>query len=167
MRAFFTGHRNIPLLYLDWKKAIEALIRLAYQEGANHYYCGMAIGSDQLFARALIDFQLPWTAVIPCRNQELKWNNKQKQTYKELLKLSTNKVTLYPEYNPGVFHGRNAYMIKHSDICLAIYDGRKSGGTYQTFQLAIACNLTVFRFNPLNNKITVIKPTYEQLSLFH
>jgi len=173
MRAFFTGHRNLPLLYLDWKKGIENLIKIAYNEGVNHYYCGMALGSDQLFARTLIDFQLPFTAVIPCQNQDIKWTRKQKQNYRDLLRLSTRKITLYPEYSPGVFHARNTYMIKHSDICLAVYDGRKSGGTYQTFKLAIrkadhfvrACNLTVFRFNPLTNKITVIKPVYEQLNL--
>ena len=165
-RAFFTGHRNLPYPYIDWIKAIESMIYYATNAGINHFYCGMAIGSDQLFARLLINNSLLWTAVIPCRNQEKLWKRKQQKNYKHLLKFCQRKVVLYPEYSPGIFHARNAYMIKHSDICIAVYDGRKFGGTYQTFKLAIANHLTVIRFNPLTDKITLIESPIKQLSLF-
>ena len=165
-RAFFTGHRNIIYPPINTIKAIEKMVYYAKNVGINHFYCGMAIGSDQLFARVLIDNGLLWTAVIPCRNQEKLWTRKQQKNYKHLLKFCQRKVVLYPEYSPGVFHARNAYMIKHSDICLAVYDGRKKGGTYETVKLAIACNLTIIQFNPLTNKITLIKSPIKQLSLF-
>lgn len=160
MNAFFTGHRDITNI----KDAINQLIDMAWERGVTEFMNGMALGTDQQAAEVLIEQQLHWTAVIPCKDQDRLWSLQQKLKYQELLKSASNKVVLYPKYTPGVMQARNQWMVKHSDICLAIYDGRLTGGAALTVKMAIAHNLPVIQFNPRTLEIAVIEP--KQLSLF-
>ncbi|MBN3961746.1 SLOG family protein [Nostoc sp. NMS8] len=160
MKAFFTGHRDI----YDIKDGINQLIDFALDKGITEFFNGMAIGIDQLIAQVLIERELNWTAVIPCQNQDRLWNLQQKVKYKKLLKSASEQIVLYPEYTPGVMQARNQWMVKHSDICLAVYDGRLTGGTALSVNMAIAHNLPIINLNPKTLEITLIEP--RQLSLF-
>ncbi len=160
MKAFFTGHRNIK----DIKDGINQLIDMALERGIREFMNGMALGTDQEAAEVLIERELNWTAVIPCENQDRLWSLQQKLKYKQLLKSASNKIVLYPEYAPGVMQARDIWMVKHSDICLAVYDGRLTGGAALTVNLAIAQYLPIIQFNPRTLEIAVIEP--QQLSLF-
>jgi uncharacterized phage-like protein YoqJ len=146
------------------KDGINQLIDIAWERGVTKFFNGMALGTDQLAAEVLIERQLHWTAVIPCKDQDRLWSLQQKLKYQELLKSASNKIVLYPEYAPGVMQARNQWMVKHSDICLAIYDGRLSGGAALSVNLAIAHNLPVIQFNPKTLETAVIEP--RQISLF-
>ena len=44
---------------------------------------------------------------------------------------------LSKRYSPGVYSHRNRFMIGRSQRVLAIYDGRQSGGTFSTIQMAL------------------------------
>jgi uncharacterized phage-like protein YoqJ len=160
MKAFFTGHRDIHNI----KDGINQLIDVALDQGITEFFNGMAIGIDQLIAQVLIERELNWTAVIPCQNQDRLWNLQQKVKYKKLLKSASEQIVLYPEYTPGVMQARNQWMVKHSDICLAVYDGRLTGGTALSVNMAIAHNLPIIKLNPKTLEITLIEP--RQLSLF-
>ena len=39
-------------------------------------------------------------------------------------------------YGPGCMQRRNRYMVDHSALLIAVYDGRKTGGTYYTVKYA-------------------------------
>ena len=160
MKAFFTGHRDI----INIKDGINQLIDMALDRGVTEFFNGMALGIDQLAAEVLIERQLHWTAVIPCQNQDRLWTLQQKLKYKELLKSASNKIVLYPEYTPGVMQARNQWMVKHSHICLAVYDSRLTGGAALSVNIAIAHHLPIIQFNPKTLEIVVIEP--KQLSLF-
>lgn len=161
-KAFFTGHRHIDYL----RKEINQLIDYACQLGINQFYCGMALGSDQIAAELLIGRKLRWTAVIPCADQDEKWTKKQRSHYRKLLDQAPKQIVLYPEYSPGCMQARNLWMIKHSDLCLAIWDGRQTGGTAMTVNAAIDRNLPIIHLNPKNKEFSKIDPKYQQLSLF-
>ncbi|MFP4336397.1 MAG: SLOG family protein [Halothece sp.] len=160
-KAFFTGHRAIN--DRQTKAGINQLIDIALEQGVLHFFCGMAIGTDQLAAAILVNRKLPWTAVIPCADQAKLWSQKNQEKYKKLLTYANQIIVLYPQYSPGVMQSRNLYMIERSQLCLAIYDGRDRGGTKTTINLAIARNLSVIAFNPKLEKINRLP---RQLSLF-
>ncbi len=160
MKAFFTGHRNI----VNITDRITQLIDVALERGITEFLNGMALGVDQEAAQVLIERQLSWTAVIPCKDQDKLWSTQQKLKYQELLKSASNKIVLYPKYAPGVLQARNQWMVRHSHICLAVYDGRLTGGTALSVNMAIAHNLPVIQFDPRTLEIAVIEP--KQLSLF-
>ena len=160
MKAFFTGHRDT----VNIKDGINQLIDIAWERGVTKFFNGMALGTDQEAAEVLIERQLHWNAVIPCKDQDRLWSLQQKLKYQELLESASNKVVLYPKYTPGVMQARNQWMVKHSNICLAVYDGRLTGGAALTVKMAIAHNLPIIQFNPKTLEIVVIEP--KQISLF-
>jgi len=163
MKAFFTGHRNnCEHLY----SRINQMIDYALQLGVNEFYCGMALGADQVAAQLLVKRRLHWTAVIPCADQDAKWSKAARSHYKKLLESAPKQIVLYPEYSPGCMQARNLWMVKRSDLCLAIWDGRDSGGTAMTVQAAIDFNLPIIQLNPATKKFSKINPKYQQLSLF-
>lgn len=123
--AFFTGHRN----YRNLHHGIYRLIHLAQQQGINHFYCGMAIGTDLVAATLLSNLRLSWTAVIPFPEQTQRWQDSDKRLYEQVLPYSRERIVLYSTYCPESYHFRNHYMMERSDLCLAVYDGRLQGGT--------------------------------------
>ncbi|MBS9396027.1 MAG: DUF1273 domain-containing protein [Dolichospermum sp. LBC05a] len=160
MKAFFTGNRDITNI----KDGINQLIDMALERGVTEFFNGMALGTDQQAAEVLIERQLHWTAVIPCKDQDRLWSLQQKLKYQELLKSASNKIVLYPEYTPGVMQARNQWMVKHSHICLAVYDNRLTGGAALSVNIATVKNILIIQFNPRTLEIKVIEP--QQLSLF-
>jgi hypothetical protein len=47
--------------------------------------------------------------------------------YKKLLARVTKQVTLYSDYSRGVLQARDLWMVKRSDICLAVFSGDPHG----------------------------------------
>jgi len=160
--AFFTGHRYITVFY---KADLNKLIDMALNQGVSDFLCGMAVGTDLLAAECLLDRALPWTAVIPCADQYERWPVHQQQRYHGLLRQADKQIVLYPKYEDGVMQARNLYMVKHSDLCLAMYDDSKTGGTALTIKMARQYQKLIFRCNPHTNRFLIDEPS-NQLSLF-
>ncbi|HEY9702940.1 MAG TPA: SLOG family protein, partial [Allocoleopsis sp.] len=142
--AFITGHRQINNEVV--LKGIKLLMNRI--NNVEYYLCGMALGSDQIFAEYLISQNLSWSAILPCSNQHDKWSISQQKHYLYLLKFAHNIITLSEQYSQEVMHLRNDYMINHSNICLAIYDNRNHGGTANTVKKAMNKGLRTIIFNP-------------------
>jgi uncharacterized phage-like protein YoqJ len=159
MKAFFTGHRD----FNDYS-GIEELINKALAKGADHFYCGMARGSDLIFAETLISYRLNYTAVVPFPKQTEKWGNEDKKKYRRILKLARFKVCTSPTYSREAYHIRNEYMIKHSDLCLALYSGREYGGTFETLKKAKG-KMDCIIYNPFDSTFSYYDAP-QQLSLF-
>ena len=164
MKAFFTGHRYIIDLYSNIE-GINNLIDLALEKNTTNFLIGMALGADQLAAEILTKRHLKWTAIVPCSDQSELWKRRDKAKYKKLLDKADSVKVLYPKYFQGVMNQRNLYMVKHSDLCLAVYDGLKTGGTFHAVNLAIAHNLPTVIFNPKTKNFS-LKQRYQQLTLF-
>ena len=163
--AMITGHR----WFTNYKPPIDKLITMAITQGVKHFLCGMALGTDQVAAELLVSRGLKWTAVIPCPNQDEFWKPRQRSHYRKLLEQATKQVTLYPEYSQGVMHGRNLWMVKRSELCLAVFSGDPhgvGGGTASTVKLARDRNLLIYQYIPAESKFAIIEPDYEQLSFF-
>ncbi|MCT7977677.1 SLOG family protein [Laspinema olomoucense] len=158
--AFFTGHRTIPLSVTP---GIEQLVAIANKQGVEHFYIGMALGTDQLTAQILSKMQLPWTAVVPCRDQDKFWSQSQKQKYHHILSLAPDKIYLADKYYTGCLNQRNLWMINNSQLCLSVWDGRQHGGTFHAVNQARRKNLTIINFHPQKH---LIEPVLIQLSLF-
>ena len=77
---------------------------------------------------------------IPCPNQTLKWASTEIDRYNRILG-NADKITLVNDhYFSACMLVRNRYMVGHSDTVLAIWNGEKSGGTWQTIKYARSQN---------------------------
>jgi uncharacterized phage-like protein YoqJ len=148
--AFFTGHRHC---YPTVREGLQQLIRIALDTGIDHFYCGMALGTDLMVANLLLAQGLEWTAVLPCPRQDRFWPTSAQALYQHLLSQAPARILLAQQYHPQVYALRNQFMVSHSQLCLAVYDGRPGGGTAMTLRLAIKADLTIHIWNPLKQEL--------------
>ena len=107
----FTGHRlhKLPGCEVDGSlKRLELIDRievviltLIERMGVCHFITGMALGVDTYAAQSVLRIKnkhphITLEAAIPCRDQEKKWSDKQKQIYYSILD-RCDKITLVQE----------------------------------------------------------------------
>lgn len=97
----------------------------------------MALGIDTIVAEVAVELNIPFVAAIPFVGQEKIWKQYQKDKYNSLLSKATEKVIVssggYAAYKMQV---RNEWMVKNSDLLIAVYNDKKSGGTFNCLQFA-------------------------------
>lgn len=139
-----TGHRPLRACGGYGQRAAERLDRFAVDSIAElHEWCaithgivGMALGWDQACARAFSHLGIPWTAALPCLEQERAWPEQAQKEYRRLLRLAerVHQVT-GALYSPSAMLVRNQWMVdrlnNQGDTLLALWDGIRhgSGGT--------------------------------------
>ena len=151
----FTGHRNYNG---SADEALKALIRNLYEEGYRRFLSGMAVGFDLSAAEAVVELRaelsgLQLVAVVPFDGQQMRFSRRDCARYEQLLELADERITLASHYHAGCYQVRNNYLIDHSSLLIAWYNG-DGGGTQYTFLRALHLGL------PIKNLGTVgIDPT--------
>ena len=124
-----TGHRDISAPI-----ALQHQLRKVYFSlMPTRILQGMAIGADQIAARAALDLGIPYVAVRPWAGHTAG------EDYTYILSKAADVVVLDTGSSykgPWQHHNRNRYLVDSSDHLLAIWVGRKSGGTYACIQYA-------------------------------
>lgn len=92
--------------------------------------CGMANGVDQNFAYNVLDLDIPLVAVYP----HPKRGYSEEEKY--LRENATEIIYYSKEYDIKNYTARDYYMVDHSDVVLAVWDGIAAGGTYKTAEYA-------------------------------
>ncbi len=158
----FTGHRPSKLPWgtdesdarcLDLKRRIQDAVDSAYEEGFHHFICGMALGCDFYFAEAVLDLRfrgrdVTLEAAIPCPTQPDHWMEEEQQRYRMLLAACDYETMVQHRYSPGCMQRRNRYMVDHSALVIAVYDGMP-GGTRQTLEYALRRGVSFVDLRPV------------------
>lgn len=146
-----TGHRKLPpntekYVYNWFRDQLEVAQRV---HGMITGISGMAINTDQLFARAILELKMTLIAAVPFRGQEAKWPAHLKRQYFDLL--DKCQIIYYVDtlegyqipgvkdgvYDPRKYKMRDQWMVDNSDIMLGVFDRRrKRSGTGMTLRLA-------------------------------
>ena len=146
----FTGHRPEKLPWgknvqdtrcLALKTKIRDAVEAARAEGKCHFICGMARGCDFYFAEAVLALreehpEITLEAAIPCAVQSASWSVAQRHRWEELIAACDKRTVLQEYYTPDCMIRRNRYMVEHSSLVIAVYDG-SDGGTRRTLEYAI------------------------------
>lgn len=133
-----TGHREIPASEVVFvKQALRQEIALAIDEGFTHFLSGFAEGADLIFAEIVAEFcaegaALCLEAAIPYRDRL----RRLEKTHWDLLERCGKITVVSEDYAKNVFARRNQYMVERSERVIAVYDGRKTGGTAATIRMA-------------------------------
>lgn len=146
----FTGHRVQKLPWRDNEndarcKAIKSTLRSeiekAIQRGYKTFLCGMALGFDTYCAETVLELKEEHNGVkligaIPCADQDIKWPEKDKKRYRDLLDKTDGIRCIYDKYNGSeCMLERNRYMVNNSSLMIALFDGLP-GGTKSTINYA-------------------------------
>lgn len=157
----FTGHRPGKLPWgfneedprcLALKQKIADAVDAAYQSGFRHFICGMAQGCDLYFAEAVAALRsrrggITLEAAIPCPQQADRWPAPERRRYLALLSTCDYESVIQDHYSPGCMQRRNRYMVDHSALVIAVYDGMP-GGTRQTLEYAIRQHVAFVDIHP-------------------
>ena len=108
----------------------------AILDGYRHFITGMSRGMDLWAAMCVLDFKraypgLTLEAAIPCPEQPSRWPAEDVRFYNLVLSRCDTRTVLSPRYTAGCMDKRNRYMVDHSSLLIAAFDGR-SGGTRNT-----------------------------------
>lgn len=145
----FTGHRTLSSTEITHiRERVSETIAELIKQVAVFFMSGGALGFDTITAQEVLKVKkhnphIKLIMVLPCVNQELRWNEADKQTYRFLLE-NTDEVVYVSEqpYFDGCMEKRNLYLVEHSGICVAYMKHGRSG-TSQTVRMARERGLTI------------------------
>ena len=152
----FTGHRpeKLPWRYdeadprcLSLKRRIAAAVEAAYEEGHRHFLCGMALGCDLYFCETVLALRdrcpdVTVEAAVPCPTQADAWAPDQRERYKRLVEACDFETLVSAKYTPYCMQRRDRYMVDHSSLLIAAFDGTP-GGTRYTMQYAMSRRVSI------------------------
>lgn len=130
----FTGHRPEKLRQPEDKiiKALETAIKEAIANGKTTFISGMARGVD-IWAAEIVrrlrnegqDIKL--ICAVPYNGFECAWNDGWKQRYNNILAAADLVHFVCPGYSKDCFQVRNEWMVEHSSLVIAVFNGQPSG----------------------------------------
>lgn len=145
---------TMELICWAFKRKFRKAIISSIEEDYKHFISGMALGVDMIATEIVLELKATYPDIIlecdlPCINQTAKWNDESIMRYQNILILA-DKVTMVSDtlFFNGCMAKRNKYMIDHSNRVIAVYNGKKSGGTYQTINMAKIANKEVVIVKP-------------------
>ena len=137
----FTGHRPEKLPWredegdprcLELKARLAGAVEAAYEKGMRHFLCGMARGADFYCCEAALALRerrpgVTVEAVIPCEEQAARWRERDRERWFSLVERCDNETMLQHHYDRGCMLRRNRYLVDHSAMLIAVYDGMLGG----------------------------------------
>ena len=164
----FTGHRpkSFPWKYdetaLDCvllKEVLAEQIKILTDRGVTDFFSGMAQGIDLWSSQIVLDLQqknlaLKLHCVLPCKGQESKWTASAQERYRSILAQANEVVYVGQEYSRNCMLKRNRYLVDHSSLLLAVYNGVWRSGTGATVRYAQKLGREVIIIEPILRHIT-------------
>ena len=155
----FSGHRmnrigvkseNEPLCRTV-KQSLRDEIKRAADDGFVNFITGMADGIDIWAAEEVIDLfylqnnSVRLYAAVPYLGHEKKHLLCSRERYDDIILCCEEVFVICESYSKDCFARRNSFMVQKSDFLICYFDGKKTGGTFLTQNLAAQKGI------PINN----------------
>jgi uncharacterized phage-like protein YoqJ len=133
MIVSLTGHRPHKLGGYDPRAPRRIAIRRQLAQWCQEHQpsriiTGMALGFDQDGAVVAYNLGIPYTAALPCWHQNARWNAESTRQWQWLLDHADEIIVVtQAPYSPPVMQARNVWMVDHSDLVYACWDGSPGG----------------------------------------
>ena len=138
----FTGHRPEKLTLPEEavKAGLEQQIIQAIANGYTTFITGMAKGVDLWAGKIVADLRdngLPIKLIcaVPYPGFGKGWAPEWSSLYQKIIGKEDLVETVCSGYNKGCFMARNKWMVDHSNLVIAVFNGKK-GGTKNTIDYA-------------------------------
>lgn len=163
----FTGHRpkSFPWKYDEsdpdcvlLKEVLATQIKALVNRGVTDFLSGMAQGTDLWCAQIILDLRennpaLKLHCILPCKGQESKWTASAQEHYRSILAQANEIVYVEQEYSKDCMLKRNRYLVDHSSILLAVYNGSFRSGTGMTIRYAQRLRKEIYTLDPATRSI--------------
>lgn len=163
----FSGHRpkSFPWKYNEaapdcvlLKEILAKQIKLLADRGVTDWLSGMAQGVDLWCAQIVLDLKeknpaLHLHCILPCEGQEVKWPVAERERYHSILRQADDIVYVEREYSGVSMQKRNYYLVDHSSILLAVYNGSHRSGTGMTMRYAHKLGREIIVIDPITKAV--------------
>ena len=167
----FTGHRpkSFPWKYNEaapdcvlLKEVLAKQIKLLAERGVTDWLSGMAQGVDLWAAEIVLDLKkknpaLCLHCILPCEGQERKWPASEQERYCSILWQADEVIYVNREYTADCMLARNRYLVEHSSVLLAVYNGAYRNGTGMTVRYAKQLRREVIVIDPVSRSVSCEK----------
>lgn len=151
MRIGITGHQERE--GIDWVWVQQALRAEIESRKTNLVgLSSLATGADQAFAKVILDFGGELVAVIPRDDYERFFRGPTIETYRDLLS-KARQVELHADDEQEAFLRAGLYVADHSDLLIAVWDGKSSqgkGGTADIVEHVTSAGKPWIHIDPIN-----------------
>ena len=141
-RCCFTGHRpgKLKMPEKQLVKLLEAEIIRAIDSGHTTFITGMAKGVDLIAAEIVLRLQkhdprLKLICALPHPGFGQHWGGGWTERFQRVLAEADLERTICPAFSYGSYQTRNEWMVRHSDMVIAVFNG-ELGGTKNTLDFA-------------------------------
>ena len=144
----FSGHRDIIVTdHSDIAYQLELKIFDLICQEFTRFYAGGAIGFDTIAAKTVIKAKkifphIKLNLILPCKDQDKKWEKADKDEYKEILSKADHIEYVSERYTRACMFLRNRRLVDSSIVCLC-YLNKNKGGTAYTVEYAINRGLQI------------------------
>ena len=167
----FTGHRPKGFPWKDnemdpgcilLKETLAKQIRRLVDSGVKEWLSGMAQGMDLWAAEIVLDLKkknpaLHLHCILPCEGQEREWPASEQERYHFILRQADEVIYVDQEYHDGCMLERNRYLVDHSSVLLAVYNGTHRSGTGMTVRYAKQLGREVIVIDPVSRSVSCEK----------
>jgi hypothetical protein len=160
MKAGITGHQDLGNnVTIAWIK--DTLARLVVENEVSKGFTCLAKGADQLFAAVLTENNIPFTAVIPCIEYELAFDDESaRNDYLRFVRMAEERIELnFPHPSEKAFLAGGKKVVECSDLIFAVWNGKPAkglGGTGDIVGFSKKAGKIVVHINPITQKTTVL-----------
>lgn len=153
MKLGITGHRELD--NPDWvKQELHRIINL--QNPPIIGFTSLAVGTDQLFAQALLDCAGIFQVIVPCEEYIKAFDLSERVEYERLLsKAASIEVLPMAICNEDAFFLAGKKVIDISDLIIAVWDGKPAaglGGTADIVEYAKLHSKSFIHINPVKQE---------------
>lgn len=147
-----SGHRLGPKVggwSFGLRKRLESTaIDILKTDRPDYVISGMALGWDMAVVAACVALNIPFVAAVPCKDQARPWPKEYQEDWEHYIYLATHVEWVHDGgYDATVMQKRNEWMVNQldpaDDFILALWNGEKSGGTWNCIRYAESKNVKV------------------------
>lgn len=163
----FTGHRPKNFPWKDnetaqgcvmLKETLAEQISALAGRGVTEFLSGMAQGVDLWAAEIVLDLKkknpaLRLRCILPCEGQEDAWPTSEQERYHSILRQADEVIYVNREYSSDCMLARNRYLVEHSSVLLAVYNGSCRSGTGMTVRYAQKLGREIIIIDPVLRNI--------------
>lgn len=167
----FTGHqpKSFPWKYDETapacvllKEVLAEQIKMLADRGVTDFFSGMAQGVDLWSSQIVLDLQkknpaLNLHCVLPCKEQESKRTASAQELYRSILEQADEVIYVEREYRRDCMLQHNHWLVDHSSILLAVYNGARRSGTGATVHYAKQIGRDIYIIDLITRIIDVEK----------
>ena len=150
----FTGHRRLSDVQHNWlAETLPEVIERAIHGGYTRFISGGALGFDQLAAESVIwlkdSYPVTLWVAMPFYGYADKWPERQRAHSRKINEQADQSFMVSKDYSRNVYQIRNEWMVNHSDVVVAAWNGTPSG-TANTVNYAKSQGKKILRLDLVN-----------------